>query len=256
MTNEVQTVDENIINPNVQATNSLLNMIERLAQNPEIDVTKMVAIMDLQERIMNKNAEIAFNIAYSEMSSELPRIIKKKEVTFKNKETGKMETAYKYEDIVDIDDVVRPILIKYGFTLSFLTDVKESGGMIVRGILAHREGYSRETSMPLALDTSGGKNNLQGAGSTIKYGIRYATKTLLNLIIIDEQDDNDGNPAIEYIDDAQFEEITKLIEASQSDTEKFCIHLKVSALKEITKKQYPKAVMDLNDKINKLKGQK
>ena len=55
---------------------------------------------------MNKNAEIAFNNDFSRMSTELPRIVKTKEVTFKNKDTGKMEVAYSYEAIVYIDEAV------------------------------------------------------------------------------------------------------------------------------------------------------
>lgn len=240
------------INPNVSANNSLINLIERLAQNPDIDISKMQALLDMQERIMNKNAEIAFNNDFSRMSTELPRIAKKKEVTFKNKDTGKMEVAYSYEDIVDIDEAVRPILVKYGFTLSFETNVRDGGGMIVKGILSHRDGYSRQTSMPLALDTSGGKNNLQGAGSTIKYGIRYATKTLLNLIVIDEAPDTDGIIPEAQINDERFKEIMQLIEDSNTDTQKFCEHLKINALREMPNSMFEKAQRDLKGKIAKM----
>ena len=161
MTNEIVTQEEIKpivnINPNVTSNNALLNLIERLAQNPDIDVNKMMALLDVQERIMNKNAEIAFNQAFSKMSTELPRIVKKHEVYYENKKANQTEKAYNYATIEDIDEVTRPLLKKHGFTFSVETSVNERGGMIVTGSLSHDGGYTKRTSMPLALDTSGGK---------------------------------------------------------------------------------------------------
>lgn len=245
---------ESNINKNQAVTsfNSLLNVIERVAQNPDIDIAKMSALLDMQERIMNKNAEIAFNGDFSRMSMELPRIFKTKEVAFKNKETGKMETAYSYEDIVDIDDAVRPILVKYGFTLSFVTDVRDGGGIIVKGILSHIGGHSRQTSFPLALDTSGGKNNLQAAGSTMKYGIRYATKTLLNLIVVDKEPDTDGIIPEAPISEERFNKIIELMNETNTDTEAFCKHLKIKAIREMPNSMFQKAEADLKGKKAKM----
>lgn len=254
MTKEI-TMQEEIapkinINPNLLANNSLLNLIDRLAQNPVVDVAKMMALLDVQERIMNKNAEMAFNQAFSKMSTELPRIVKKHEVEYENKKTNKTEKAYNYATIEDIDEVTRPLLQKYGFTFSVETSVNEKGGMIVTGSLSHEGGYTKKTSMPLALDTSGGKNNLQGAGSTITYGTRYALTTLLNIILVDE--DNDGEIPEAFINEEKFNEIMQLIEDSNTDTQKFCEHLKINALRDMPNSMFEKAKGDLKGKIAKM----
>lgn len=49
----------------VQAENkSLLDIVARAAMDPNVDPQKMNALLDIQERIMNKQAEIEFNIPF------------------------------------------------------------------------------------------------------------------------------------------------------------------------------------------------
>ena len=67
-------------------------------------------------------------------------------------------TFAKYEDI---DDVIRPLLIQNGFSLRF--NSRESNGkVVITGTLAHRDGHSITDEIPLAIDASGSKNNVQG----------------------------------------------------------------------------------------------
>lgn len=176
--------------PATDAAAALMGIVERLAQNPDVDVQKMTAILDMQERILNRNAEIAFNRDFAEMSMELPRIQKDGSVSYEKVKgnPATKEEAFKFALYEDIDRVIRPILSRHGFSLSFTTAERVSGGLTVNGILAHREGHSRTTSLPLALDTSGGKNNLQAMGSSSSYGRRYAACILLNIITVDEDD--------------------------------------------------------------------
>lgn len=170
---------------------ALMGIVERLAQNPDVDVQKMTAILDMQERLWKRNAEIAFNRDFAAMALDMPRIQKDGTVSYdkvKGQPEKGQEEAFKFALYEDIDEVIRPILNKYGFSLSFTTTERQGGGLVVNGILAHREGHSRTTSLPLALDTSGGKNNLQAMGSSSSYGRRYAACILLNIITVDEDD--------------------------------------------------------------------
>ena len=238
------------VNPSFSAHNSMINMIERIAQDPNADVDKMVALLDMQERIWKQNAKMAFNVSFAKLSKDLPKIEKSKEVSFKDKVTGKSEVAYKHETLEDIDDVCKPLLKKHGFTISFESNVRDGGGMIVTGTLSHEEGHEKTTSMPLALDTSGGKNNIQAAGSTMTYGTRYVYRVLLGLIVIDQ--DNDGNIIEPTLDEAHLTHILALIEESKADTTLFCKHMKVENIEEIPDKLYIKAANDLKAKIKKL----
>lgn len=169
----------------------IMATIERIAQNPNANSDAVKVLFEIWKQERDRAAEIAFNKDFSAMSKIMPRIQKDGTVSYDKvkgqPEKGQVE-AFKFALYEDIDKVVRPILEEHGFSLSFTTSERAGGGLTVNGILAHKEGHSRTTSLPLALDTSGGKNNLQAMGSSSSYGRRYAACILLNIITVDEDD--------------------------------------------------------------------
>lgn len=155
-----------------------VSMIERLATNPAVDVDKLQRLLDMQERILNRNAEAAFNAAFADMQSEIPTVM----------ERGKTDKAT-YAQLEDIVEAVRPVLRKYGFAVSHKTEWPDKAMVKVIGILTHREGHSRTSEFLTTADTSGSKNAIQGLGSAVHYGRRYTTKDLLNIVTRHEDDD-------------------------------------------------------------------
>lgn len=230
-----------------------LNLIEKAVEDPNCDPDKLHRLLDFQERVMDKQAEINFNQAMTEMMLEMPVINKDGAVEYQNKTTNAKEVAFRYASFENIMKAVKPILQKYGFTMRFNTKEREDGGAIITGILSHKDGHKESTEFSAALDSSGGKNNIQAMGSTFSYGKRYCVTALLN--IITEGEDNDGNIQGQPIDDAQFTEIQRLIDESKADTAAFCKHMRVSSLKEIRQDQYAKATNALKAKIEKQKKQ-
>lgn len=224
---------------------AFLSLLERAAKDPAVDVGKMSALLDMQERVLNKKAEALFNQAYSAAKMEMPRIAKTGAVSYND------QKAFSFAKYEDLDKAIRPIERAHGFSRIFTTEERQGGGVIVHCTLLHREGHGKKASIPVALDTSGGKNNIQAMGSSFSYGKRYTTTMLWD--IVTEGEDNDGNFDVFPIDDAQFEEIQRLIDESQTDTAAFCKHMKVESLKAITQKQYGKATNDLKAKIETLK---
>lgn len=162
----------------VNESSAVLSMIERLACDPQSDMSKFEKLLDMQERVLNRNAKQAFMADLAMMQSELPRVA----------ENGKSNNG-KYALLEDINDTVRPSLQKYGFAVSFRIKQDDPKLLSVTGILAHRQGHSEETSMVLPLDTSGSKNATQAVGSTVSYGKRYVIGALLN---ISTGDDTNG----------------------------------------------------------------
>lgn len=231
------------------AAAGMAGLIDKLTQNPDIDVTKVQALLDMQLQIWDRMAKMAFTRDFSAMSLVLPRIVKTKGVAYKDKETGKMSEAFTYAVIEDIDEAVRPILPQYGFSLSFTTKTREGGGLISVAKLTHRDGHESVCELPLAIDTSGGKTNLQGMGSTSSYGIRYGTKILLNLITVGE--DNDGAGARdEAMDSEQAAEIDTLLrdkiavfdkDGKNNLKERFLAHFEVDAIPSLKAKDYQAA---------------
>lgn len=159
-----------------------VTMFERLAKDPAVDVDKLQRLIDMQERIMRRQAEAAYNADFSVMQPEIPVIIEK----------GKTDKGT-FAELEDIVEVVRPILAKHGFALTHKTEWPEKATVRVIGILTHRDGH-RETSEFIAgADQSGSKNAIQALGSSVSYGRRYTTKDLL--CIVTRGEDNDGKTA-------------------------------------------------------------
>jgi hypothetical protein len=155
-------------------------MFERLATNPAVDVEKFERLMAMQERIIAHQARAAFNAAFSLMQGEIPVVI----------ERAKTNNGT-YAPLEDIQDAIRPVLMRHGFSLSFRTEWPDAKTVKVIGILRHREGHEQTSEFLSAADASGNKNMIQGLGSAVSYGRRYTTKDLLNITSRGADDDGE-----------------------------------------------------------------
>lgn len=199
------------------ATTDYLDMLERLLRDQTVDMGRIQAAMDMQERLTTRRAVEAYNQARARLAMRLPRIKKGGVVSYpenKNNPDGPKKKAFNFARWEDIDEVIRPILQDEGFVLSFSSMVNPSGGIVVIGKLLHDAGHFEETHVPLTIDSSGGKNNLQGIGSSTSYGQRYATKMLLNLIFEDEDDDG-VRGGMTFLSPEQVAELQGLIDANK-----------------------------------------
>jgi len=197
----------------------LMELISNLASDPNADVAKFSALLDLKERIMNKSAEHEFNVAYARLAARLPRIKKGGIVEYpvdKAKPEKGMQKAFNYAKWEDIDAAIRPLLLGEGFTLSYSSNPRttDGGGMVVKGYLTHSAGHVRTAEIALALDNSGGKNNLQGMGSTFSYGKKYVAVMLLNLIFEDEDDDGRSFETISMEDAVEIDRRLREVKAN------------------------------------------
>jgi hypothetical protein len=170
--------------PIESSATAIIQVIERAASNPEVDIDKMERLLQMQERVLARDAEAAFNADLAQMQNELPVIEENGAIKGRD---GKVQSRYaKFEDI---NEAVKPILRQYGFAISFRTAF-EGGEVIVTGVLSHRQGHREQSTVKLPADASGNKNNVQGWGSSISYGKRYTMSALLN--ITSRGEDNDG----------------------------------------------------------------
>jgi hypothetical protein len=162
-----------------------LLVLEKMAERKDIDPNVAMQFLSMQERILDRQAKMAYTAAFAEMQPQLPRIPRRG--TILNKQ-GKVQSRYALWE--DIDELIRPILTRYGFTLSFRTREIDDKRIGVTAILAHADGHQEDSGeFPMPIDTSGSKNDVQGIGSSRSYGKRYAASDILNLITIGEDDD-------------------------------------------------------------------
>lgn len=228
-----------------EAPGSLINFIAQAVERPEIDADKLDKLLRMQREIVADDAKAQFNRDYIAMQEELPRIKKSGVLEYpmdKNKPDGPKRKVSNYAKWEDIDRSIRPILKAHGFALSFTTAPRQGdgGGLIVTAILRHRAGHSTETPIPIPLDTSGGKNNIQGYGSALSYGKRYAATAALN--IITEGEDDDGKlGGTKFVTTEQAAEIDVLLRETKSDAARFYQLFEVADVRNLTADQYPAA---------------
>lgn len=192
MTKAITTQTNNTIVHTEQPTMAM--QILALAQNPDFDVDKLGKLIELQNAEMKRQSEVAFSQAFAQMQAEIPTIVE-----------DKSGNGSSYATLETIVDITRPILNKYGFSVTF--DVKttiqetpvktDKGGYIFLGfarvvaVLRHELGFSINTETVIPFDFSGSKNSntAQAQGSAISYGKRYAYCSLLNITTRNCDDD-------------------------------------------------------------------
>lgn len=231
--------------PVVSEPNSLLPAIITLAKDPAVDVAKLSALLDMQEKMEARQAERQAIEAFTALSREMPRVKKNGTISLG---AGKGSIAFaKWEDM---DTVIRPLLVKYGFTLSFNSIERTGGGLTVTGELMHQSGHVRTAAIPLALDIGPGRNNLQAMGSTLSYGKRYCAEMLLN--IVREAADDDGTKGgVAYITPDQCEELAVLIRETGTDEKRFLATFDVQELGQIQQAAFTPAMNMLLSKRKK-----
>lgn len=219
---------------------NMLEIVSRAALDPNVNVEKMQGLLDVQERMMNKQAEIEFNQDFIAMTAELPRITKTSAIVHSGK------TIAKYAKYEDIDQFIRPIMQKWNFAVSYNTQ-PNGNTIIISATLRHRGGHSITDTIPLAIDASGAKNNVQGVGSTIAYGKRYLIGMLLNLVF--EGEDDDGAKAgFTKLTDEQASEIKDLLRETNSDVVKFLELFSAPSVDDMDGRNYTKAMNMLKRK--------
>ncbi|WP_322884147.1 ERF family protein [Sinorhizobium medicae] len=227
--------------PMLSSSQSMIAVIERAATNPNVDIEKMERLLALQERIMDRDAEMAFNADFSKMQGYMPSITENGEIT--NKSGGVQSKYAKFEDI---NAAIKPVLQQFGFAISFRTGFEQKS-ILVTGVLTHKHGHKVETTMALPLDVSGSKNDVQGVGSSTSYGKRYTMCALLNISTGGE--DNDGQSVgVKYISDIQRDIILEKLDKAGRTAEELCKSLKIQSLADIQAAWFDSVIAKLNQK--------
>jgi hypothetical protein len=141
--------------------------------------------------------------------------------------------------------------------LSYSDEPTAGGGIRIRGRLKHLPGgYYEDSFMSAPPDTTGGKSNVQAAGSTNSYLRRYVACNIFNIVVVGDDDDGNGGT----IDETQTRTILALIKKAKVGP-KFLKYMKAQSVEEagslkaavatIAARDYRKAVRTLEDQIAK-----
>lgn len=216
----------------------------QIAVDKGADIDQLTKLMDLQERWEANNAKKSFVDAMNAFKESPPELTKNKKVSFEKKD--KTRTEYKHATLDQVSQVIGKALSKHGIFHRWDTDQIDGGLIRVTCVLTHKNGHSESTALQGSPDASGGKNNIQAVGSTVTYLQRYTLLAATGMAVHDQ--DDDGNGIIERISDEQAETLTGLAHEVEADLDKFCNFMGVSCIREITTRDFGKAMNALNKK--------
>lgn len=227
--------------------NTIMEVISRAAADPNTDVDKLERLLQMYERISDRDAKAAYAAALSEMQPKLPVINERGKISTDKGKT----TQSRYALWEDINEAIGPVLAEHGFGLSFRTGQTAEGKITVTGILSHRGGHQEETLIILPHDSSGNKNAVQAVGSSTSYGKRYTAMALLNITSRGEDDDGQkgGDPGT--ITEDQQGEVQALMEDVGADRERFLAYIKAPSIAGILAKDFDKVMKTLEAKRGK-----
>jgi hypothetical protein len=165
--------------PEVQS-NALLAVMDRLANNPNLDADKIERLLNVfidgQRKMAEMTDERAFAEAMADFKKNPPEIVKRKVAKMKGVAKGsgrEYEMSYSYADLEEYTSAAMPALAERGITWSFPFSEAEDGKITVRCVLRYGLYEHTPTTLSSAPDDSGNKNAIQQKGSTISYLERY-----------------------------------------------------------------------------------
>lgn len=193
------------------------SFLAQAMSNPDIDITRLQALWEMRKQIMADVAKAEFEEAFERLQASLPRVKANGVLQYpknKNDPDGPQKHVCNFAKYEDVWETVAPFLNAEGFTVTFDNAPRpgDGGGLITTCILS-RKGYSKRSSIPVPLDNSGGKNSLQGYGSSQSYGMRYSLRAAINFIVEGEDDDGKRGGA-RFITENQAEELRKMCQVA------------------------------------------
>jgi hypothetical protein len=166
--------------------NGFISLVERAIATPDMDVSKLMALLAFKKEWEAAEAKKAYTAAMNKFKAN-PTVITRNATVKYNKKTGGVVT-YKHATLDHVCDAITAGLTQVGITHRW-TVKQEKDVIWVTCVLTHELGHSEETTLMAAPDNSGDKNAIQAIASAVTYLERYTLKAACGLA---EQNDNDG----------------------------------------------------------------
>jgi hypothetical protein len=199
-------------------------------------------LLGLAEREQKRKAKIAFDNAIAAFAANPPAVVRNKLVDF---ESGKGRTRYKHASLDAVCTQLKPALGKFGLSHRWRTEQLDGGIIRVTCVLTHSEGHAEETALQCLPDISGGKNGIQGIGSTVTYLERYTLLAACGIAVIGDDDGaaagkaKDADP---IISEAQCKTLCDALNDTKSDFDKFCEAFRIGSIDQLPTSQFKRAM--------------
>lgn len=171
------------------APTTMLDIIARASTDPRVDVDKLDRLLQMQDRVMAREAQVEFDNAMVAAQEGMKAI---------RADAENSQTHSRYATYAQLDKAVRPIYSAHGFAVSFNTgDAPNKDEVRVLATLSHRSGHRQDYKIDMPADGKGARGNdvmskTHATGAATQYGQRYLLKLMFNLAVGDVDDDGNG----------------------------------------------------------------
>lgn len=196
---------------------TILQVIQRAAADPQCDIEKMERLMAMHERMKAQQAEAEFTIAMSSAQSEMRPI---------SADAENRQTKSKYATYAKLDNALRPIYTKHGFSLSFNSgEARSSEEIRIICYASHSAGHTRTYMIDMPADGKGAKGGdvmtkTHAVGSGASYGMRYLLKMIFNVAVGETDDDGNGAARPRIITQVQMLRLQAVLSQCSKGTQK------------------------------------
>jgi hypothetical protein len=231
-----------------QRETGLAAMMERLATSPDVDVAKLERLLEMHERILDRQAEQEFSAAMARVQERLPSVLR---ASFND------QTKSKYANHDAIAKAIKPIYTSEGFSASFTEgETAKPDHIRVKGTLRHRDGHKDDTYYTdVAIDKTGIKGNdnktlTHAEASSAMYGRRRLICMMFDVATGDDDDGNGAGGSVETIKPEQVAHLEKLIKEAKADRAQFLKTLEIEHLVDLPAKSFRMACVALKAKAS------
>lgn len=245
--NEIMRPDANppMVAPVTNAgAGTLLNVIAQAAADPTFDLDRLERLFAMQRQVLADEAKNAFQAAMAQAQAEMPSVVKDRE---------NPHLKSKYAQLEAIDDAIRPVYTRHGFSLMFSQrPTDQAGEIVIVCTVLHKGGHSVSEELPGKIDNGPGRSANQAVGSSISYLRRYLTCMIFNVVVRNEDRDGNAPNGDRSITGSQKDALIELMQQTKADTTAFLKFCGVATLDEIKMADYPRALNSLKSKLSKM----
>lgn len=156
-----------------------------------IDTDKLEKLVELYERMQDREAAKEFAASLADFQAECPSIEKTSTANIVTR--GGTNYSYAYAELDAIATVVRPFLHTRG--LSYAWDCKVADRILTcTCTLRHVNGHSVSADFPCSIETSAAMSEPQKAAAALTFARRQSLVQVLGLTMTDPDNDGAGRP--------------------------------------------------------------
>lgn len=217
-----------------------------LASREDVDTNKLKELIELQERMEDKQAKKLFQSALAGFQKDCPIIKRIKKVDFKAKSGN--HTKYDYAPLDEIVHIIKPVLARYelSFTFDIANPIEKQSTIITT--IYHSSGYEKDFTYffnPLHDDTR--MNQSQRAKSAVTYAKRAALENALGIVTAGE--DDDAKRAIDTpVTSEQVDTINSLCNYTDTPPEALYKYLRIESISDLSQTEADNAIKSLKQK--------